>query len=45
MICHAIIEDTLLFVIFGANPWLIVSLRLLFATLVATLIVKYYKTT
>jgi len=45
MICHAIIEDTLLFVIFGANLWLIVSLRLLFATLVATLIVKYYKTT
>ncbi|MFB1009371.1 MAG: nucleoside recognition protein [Sulfurospirillum sp.] len=45
MICHAIIEDTLLFVIFGANPWLIVSLRLLFATLVATLILKYYKTT
>lgn len=45
MICHAIIEDTLLFVIFGANPWLIVGLRLLFATLVAFLIVKYSKTT
>lgn len=45
MICHAIIEDTLLFVIFGANPWLIVGLRLLFATLVAYLIVKYSKTT
>lgn len=45
MICHAIIEDTLLFVIFGANPWLIVGLRLLFATLVAYIIVKYSKTT
>jgi len=45
MICHAIIEDTLLFVIFGANPWLIVGLRLLFATFVAYLVVKYYKTT
>lgn len=45
MICHAIIEDTLLFVIFGANPWLIVGLRLLFATLVAALVVKYYKST
>lgn len=45
MICHAIIEDTLLFVIFGANPWLIVGLRLLFATLIATLIIKYNRTT
>lgn len=45
MICHAIIEDTLLFVIFEANPWLIVGLRLLFATLVAALVVKYYKST
>ena len=45
MICHAIIEDTLLFVIFGANPWLIVGLRLLFATLIATLVVRYSKTT
>lgn len=45
MICHAIIEDTLLFVIFGANPWLIVGLRLLFATLIAYLIVKYFKFT
>ncbi|DAB33648.1 MAG TPA: nucleoside recognition protein [Sulfurospirillum sp. UBA12182] len=31
MICHAIIEDTLLFVIFGANLWVIVSLRVFFA--------------
>ena len=45
MICHAIIEDTLLFVIFGANLWLIVGLRLLFATLIAYLIVKYSKFT
>ncbi|AFL69033.1 nucleoside recognition protein [Sulfurospirillum barnesii] len=45
MIAHAIIEDTLLFVIFGANPWLIVGLRLLFATLIATLIVRYSKAT
>ena len=45
MIAHAIIEDTLLFVIFGANPWLIVGLRLVFATLIAYLIVKYSKFT
>lgn len=43
MICHAIIEDTLLFVIFGANPWIITSFRLTFATLIAYLVVKYYK--
>ncbi|MBE0496123.1 MAG: nucleoside recognition protein [Campylobacterales bacterium] len=35
MICHAIIEDTILFVIFGANPWVIVCLRLFFATVFA----------
>ena len=40
MICHAIIEDTLLFVIFGANPWMIVSLRFIFATFVSYLVVK-----
>ncbi|KFL33881.1 MULTISPECIES: nucleoside recognition protein [unclassified Sulfurospirillum] len=45
MIAHAIIEDTLLFVIFGANPWLIVGLRLLFATLIATLVIRYSKAT
>lgn len=41
MICHAIIEDTVLFVIFGANPWVIVVLRLIFASLFAILIVFY----
>lgn len=45
MICHAIIEDTLLFLIFGANPWIIIGMRLSFATLIAYLVVKYYKTT
>lgn len=43
MICHAIIEDTLLFVIFGANPWVIVALRIIFATLFAFLIAQYFK--
>lgn len=42
MICHAIIEDTLLFVIFGANPWVIVTLRVIFATLFAYLIAQYF---
>jgi hypothetical protein len=40
MICHAIIEDTLLFVIFGANIWVIITLRVLFAFIFATLCVK-----
>ncbi len=40
MICHAIIEDTLLFVIFGANPWIIVSLRLIFAFIFSIIMVR-----
>lgn len=43
MICHAIIEDTLLFVIFGANPWVIVTLRVIFATLSAFLVAQHFK--
>lgn len=43
MVCHAIIEDTLLFVIFGANPWVIVTLRVVFALALAALITKYKK--
>ena len=43
MICHAIIEDTLLFVIFGANPWVIVTLRVVFATFFSCLIAQYFK--
>jgi len=45
MICHAIIEDTLLFVIFGANLWIVVGLRIMFATLIAYLVLKYKKIT
>ncbi|MBN2964822.1 nucleoside recognition protein [Sulfurospirillum sp. T05] len=41
MICHAIIEDTLLFVIFGASAWVIVVLRLIFALLFSLAIVAY----
>jgi hypothetical protein len=42
MICHAIIEDTLLFVIFGANIWVIVILRVLFAFIFAAICVKLF---
>lgn len=40
MICHAIIEDTLLFVIFGANPWIIAGLRIFFAFVFASVMVR-----
>ncbi len=38
MVCHSVIEDVLLFVIFGANLWVIVSLRLLTALLLSSLL-------
>ncbi len=35
MICHSIIEDTLLFVIFGANYWVIVGVRVVAAFVIS----------
>ncbi len=43
MVAHAIIEDTLLFVFFGADIVLLVTIRLLFALLVFVVISFYYK--
>jgi hypothetical protein len=43
MICHSIIEDTLLFVIFGANLWLIITIRLFFAILFSYILLRVYK--
>jgi len=40
MICHSVIEDTLLFVIFGANIWILIGVRVLFASLVALWVKK-----
>jgi len=45
MICHAIIEDTLLFVIFGANIWVVIGMRVFFATLVSLALLKLWKPT
>lgn len=42
MICHAIIEDTLLFAIFGANITLIIVVRTIAAIIIAWLLLKYY---
>lgn len=45
MIAHAIIEDTFLFVIFGANAWVIISIRLLMAFIFSFILIKIYKKT
>ena len=42
MICHSIIEDTLLFVIFGADFVVIVAFRLVFALIFAFSLVYFY---
>lgn len=42
MICHAIIEDTLLFVIFGADFTLIVVIRTIAAILISWLLLLFY---
>ena len=44
MVAHAIIEDTLLFVFFGADIVLLIGIRLFFASIVFLLISLYFKT-
>jgi hypothetical protein len=43
MICHSIIEDILLFVIFGANGWMILAIRLTMAFVFSYILVILYK--
>ena len=43
MICHSIIEDILLFVIFGANGWIILTIRLVMAFFLSYILVVFYK--
>ena len=43
MISHAILEDVLLFVIFGANYWIVVGARLLMASLVSFIFLRLMK--
>lgn len=43
MICHAIIEDTLLFVIFEANLYVIVILRVIAAIIFSFILLKIYE--
>ncbi len=40
MICHSVVEDVLLFVIFGANGWIVVIVRLLMAFVFSWFLVK-----
>ncbi len=42
MICHAIIEDTLLFVIFNANLYVIVIFRIIAAIIFSLILLKLY---
>ena len=42
MICHSIIEDALLFVLFGANYWVIVGIRILVAVCVSFLLLQLF---
>jgi len=43
MLCHSVIEDILLFVIFGANGWVILTIRLTMALIFSSVFVLYYK--
>ena len=42
MIAHSLIEDPLLFVLFGANFWVLVGVRLFLALIISILIIKLY---
>jgi len=43
MIAHSLIEDPLLFVLFGANFWVLVGIRLILAVVFSYLVVRFYK--
>ena len=43
MICHAIIEDTLLFVIFGADFTMVVVIRTVSAMIISYILFKFYE--
>ena len=43
MICHSIIEDVLLFVLFGANYWIIIGVRLTAAFLISCILVRLFR--
>ena len=44
MICHSIIEDALIFVIFGANYWVIVGVRVAAAFIISFILLYLFST-
>ena len=42
MVCHSCIEDVLIFALFGANFWVILTLRLLAAFLISYLLLRIF---
>ena len=44
MICHSIIEDALLFVIFGANYWVIIGVRVAAAFIISFFLLSLFST-
>lgn len=43
MICHSIVEDVLLFVLFGASYWIIIAVRLTAALLISFLLLRLFR--
>lgn len=43
MICHSIVEDVLLFVLFGANYWIIIGVRLTAAVLISWTLLRVFR--
>ena len=43
IICHSLIEDVLLFVLFGANYWVIIGVRLTAALLVSFSLLRLFR--
>jgi hypothetical protein len=43
MICHSLIEDVLLFVLFGANYWIIIGVRLTAALLISIVLLHLFR--
>lgn len=43
MICHSLVEDVLLFVLFGANYWIIIGIRLTAALLISFVLMRLFR--
>lgn len=43
MICHSLVEDVLLFVLFGANYWIIIGVRLTAALVISFVVMRVFR--